>query len=1150
MITPASRASRPVVVAVAAVLAATLAALPATALPDGVPDIIPGIAEPVARGDLLTTELPNVAPTAKVVDGDISDWVGTSARISGATSYDRGELIHTDFLWDAYGADDGGDVGRWEDFAGSFYEEKRTARLDALLRTSGSQLGVPEPIGADDEYGDSNGNLAVGDITDLRIAAGGEDVVVLVRTANMVAADDLVVLLLADTVTGGTAANTALGLPDDHRYDVILPVSTGPVGAPIGVRVAVNADGWTNAVEIAVPASLVAPTGILDLAVVTAVRAEDGTLVPVNIAFRHAEPVDIYNDRMQAFALHGDAPEGSTIDLFSSGPVNLAELAAGRTQSTRPGPGYHERHFDSGDNISSEQGRDGRSQPYGVYIPNDFDPADATPLTFWLHYRGGKAHSGAAINPRLIHELAQEDPSGVGITGGQGNIIITPHARGTSFWYVSRSHQDFFEVFADAHALMPNIDPQRRYLSGYSMGGYGTYLLGTLYPDLFAAGYSTSGAVTQGAWTGVKDNELCDFEEPISGDSMTPCYIEANDGDAASQLSYRVLDNLRHVPLHIDHGTNDELVPVTGVQLGAARLIELGYRVEMQTFAGYEHFTQAAVDEWVDGGAYLQRFTAPVNPRHVTYRVVPALVRALNTVRVTGEPFNFAPDGAYWVDGIEVRDADPADPTQSGLVDVIAKPLVEVPYLTIPVVTTPSPGHSTPFTRHGLDWVGDPTQNASTGNGFDATLTGVTAVTFDAARMGLSLGTTPLPATITTDGASTVTLSAFAPGTGILTCDCGDTFDLAWDADRVDVVLPRAGTWTFSALANVVETPVEEPTPDATEPTGTKPTPQPTDASEEPTEQNEEPTEQPTPTRGEAVRVGGQDRIATAIEVSRLGFAAADTVLLARADDFPDALAGAPLAVRLNAPILLTDSSSLSDGVRSEIERLGATEVVILGGDRAISSAVATSLSDLAEVRRIAGDSRFDTAGRIADELGDVDSAYLVEGANADPNRGWPDAVAVAPIAARLGQPILLTTRDVVPDATSAALSRLGVDTITVVGGQVAVSSGVVAILEQGASVTRIAGTDRYDTAIQVADSLPATTTTTWLATGNAYPDALTAGPVVARAGDRLLLVDGLDAGRAASVVERIDSGDTVIVLGRSMAVSDAVLSMVRDQVR
>ena len=800
--------------------AMVLSAVPAASLPvipEAVPDRISGIADRVERGALVTTELDPVAPTAKVVDGQIDDWVGTSAMIAGGSHFDAGELIHTDFVWDAHGADAGEDIDRWNQAHGLFYEEQRTERLDDLQRTLDMQLGVPYPIGAEEMYGNANGDLSVGDLHELRIAADADTVTLLVRTGTMINPDDLGILLLADTGDGGSPADPALGLPEDHRFDVVLPVSTGALGAPAGVTVAANADGYTNAVEIAVPADLIAPDGVLDLSVVTGGYDDDGAFVPHNIAFRQAEPIDIYNDRLQAFALHGDAPDGSHLDQFSSGPIDLDDLRGGRTQAVRPGTGYHERQFLSDPAISWERGRDGIRQPYGLFVPSDYDPTVPTPTTFWLHYRGGKAHSGATITPRLIHEHAREDlwrvdgtpAEGTPLDGGQGNLVVTPHARGTSYWYVSQSHQDFFEVFADVHGLMGNIDESRRYLAGYSMGGYGTYLLGLLYPDLFAAGHSVSGAVTQGAWTGIHDSPLCDYTEPFSGDGASPCYIEANSGDASAQLNYRILDNARHFPLHIDHGTNDELVPVTGVQRMAERLIQLGYRVQMQTFPGYEHFSQAAVDEWADGAAYLQRFTAPTNPRHVTYRVVPALVEALNTIRLKRsdglERFDFNPDGAYWVDDIVVRDADPHDDTVSGVVDVVATGIEDSAVAPVPVSgTVVSPGHSTPYTRHGLDWLTVPdTLPVTTTPGFEGTLTGVAAVTLDMPRMRAALGEDAVVCgQLTTDGPAEVTLAGIGAGAGAL-IHFGDgsatLTGLHWDGDDVTLSLNQAGEWYFEA---------------------------------------------------------------------------------------------------------------------------------------------------------------------------------------------------------------------------------------------------------------------------------------------------------------------------------------------------------------
>lgn len=812
----AGAAGRPTIVAVAALLVLCPISQSAEAAPDSVPDIVPGISEPVERGELVTTELADRRPARKIVDGRIGDWMGRSARLAGSSHFDRGELIHTDFVWDAYGADEGEDIQRWNDFAGLFYEETRTRRVDALLRTLEGQLGVPYPIGADEEYGNDNRELALADMYEVRLAADDETVYVLVRTTNMFTDDqvnvhDLGFLLLADTGPGGGTADTALGLPDDHRFDVVLPVGTGQLGTPPGVEIALNAVGWTNAVEIGVPTALVAPDGTLDLSIVAGRVEGPASFTPLNIAFRHSEPVDIYNDRKQAFALHGGAPDGSSLDDFSSGPIALADLRDGRTQSARPGPGYHERQFVSGENISSENRQNGVIQPYGLFVPSDFDTQHPTPATFWLHYRGGKAHSGATINPRLIHQHAREDPSGIGLSGGPGNIVVTPHARGTSYWYVSHSHQDFFEVFTDVHGLFGNIDPQRRYLSGYSMGGYGTYLMAGLYPDLFAAGYSTSGAVTQGTWTGVMDSPLCELTLEYDGDPANPCYIEANSGDADAQNNYRILDNTLHVPIHIDHGTNDELVLVTGVERMALRLIELGHRVEMQTFPGYEHFTQAALDEWVNGTAYLQRFAAPVNPRRVTYRVVPALTQALNTVRWDGEPFSFDPDGAYWVDGLEARDADTDDPTSSGYVDVTSFAIDEDPHLSLPVAEAASIGHSTPYVLHGLDWIPDPLSTNEVANRFEATLEVASAVSFDATRMNIDPHQ-PLSATIATDGPATVTMTSFWPGTGSLTCDCGPSFALDWTGTTTTFELTEPGTWTLAATLD--PNPVGLPGPD------------------------------------------------------------------------------------------------------------------------------------------------------------------------------------------------------------------------------------------------------------------------------------------------------------------------------------------------
>ncbi|MFT5223032.1 MAG: hypothetical protein ACI867_001342, partial [Glaciecola sp.] len=219
--------------------------------------------------------------------------------------------------------------------------------------------------------------------------------------------------------------------------------------------------------------------------------------------------------------------------------------------------------------------------------------------------------------------------------------------------------------------------------------------------------------------------------------------------------------------------------------------------------------------------------------------------------------------------------------------------------------------------------------------------------------------------------------------------------------------------------------------------------------------------------------VQGAGRVDTAVRVARQAFSASevDTVLIARSDTYPDALAGAPLAHSLGAPLLLTNKAALDAVTRDEILRLGASNIIILGGPNAVSTGVENTLRNISgvrSVRRIAGSNRFETATRVAAQLGGYRDAYVVEGQSTDPNRGWPDAVSVAGLAAFQGRPILLVNKGSIPAETRAALR--GLSTATVVGGPGAVSTAVLQdIRTLVGSANRIAGNSRYETSYQVA---------------------------------------------------------------------------------
>lgn len=313
-------------------------------------------------------------------------------------------------------------------------------------------------------------------------------------------------------------------------------------------------------------------------------------------------------------------------------------------------------------------------------------------------------------------------------------------------------------------------------------------------------------------------------------------------------------------------------------------------------------------------------------------------------------------------------------------------------------------------------------------------------------------------------------------------------------------------------------------------------------------------------------RLAGDDRVDTAIKVSRDVHRRADLVLLARADAYPDALASSALAGLYQAPVLLTARDGVPDAVLDELARLEADRVVLLGGPGALSPAVEDDLraAGIGSVTRIQGQDRNETATRVADRVralradglepsvpGADDEVILVEGANPDPSRGWPDAVSAGQLAAATGAPVLLTEATRLPEATRAWLAEHRPSRVTIVGGTVAVSAAVASRVDGLAGrVTRIFGADRYATSELVASELASRRgsdippPTTFVASGRSFPDAMAVGPAAALS-DAVVVLYG--AGQEAydrlrDFVAPVDESELeVVVVGGPAAVPDTL---------
>jgi len=292
-----------------------------------------------------------------------------------------------------------------------------------------------------------------------------------------------------------------------------------------------------------------------------------------------------------------------------------------------------------------------------------------------------------------------------------------------------------------------------------------------------------------------------------------------------------------------------------------------------------------------------------------------------------------------------------------------------------------------------------------------------------------------------------------------------------------------------------------------------------------------------------AFRLAGQTRTQTAIAIANEGWNyGAKTVVLSRDDDFPDALTGTPLAYSLNAPILLTNTKTLSPETEAEIADLHAQNVIILGGTAVVSSDIENQLKQNYNVTRLAGYDRFETSKVIAEFM--LNNGYVQPGKAVIANGlNFPDALAVSSLAAYQRIPILLTNPNVLPSSIQQALTDLKPTQTIIVGGTSVVSSAIEKQLE---NPVRYGGFDRYETAALVAQGMGANLNIIYLATGLNFPDALAGSVLAARTESPIILADG----NLTTPVKKYLFGNAkqtkeVFILGGTAVVPDTILDQV-----
>ena len=626
---------------------AALAAL--LALPVAASAALPGVSSGPRPGpDALYAPPPKEAPQLE----NAGPWKAAPILVSGSQAYRGGEWLYQDFLHDDHGASGardpadpfGPDAHLFSPTAGSM-----TYPTDPVYAHNAADLVELRirPLAGETAFRVTLNTLKDPERTGFTIALGSSS---LPRPwphgAGVLSPAELFLTVhgstaeLRDATTGEVKAGGATASVDARRRQVDVRVPHGAWNPGSGkVRVSIGIGLWDQAaggyLKPGAEASATRPGG-----------AAPSTAALFNVGPRFGEPHPNPSELGAGYTI-GDAAAGAAVqaawwrervqaDALRTGDistlateVDFGKLAAGTNDdSAVPKTGPMNRIlasryqfgqgiepsrvcFDLAASFSAGAKCEGRFvgqlQPYAIYVPTKPRPKRGYGITLLLHSLS--ANYNQYSSTRNQSQFGERD---------SGSIVVTPSGRGPDGFYAGIAESDSFEVWADV-ARLYKLDPDWAAVSGYSMGGFGTFRFLARWPDLFGRGMSTVGAP----------------------------------GSVSDQLA-----SLRNTPIMTWNAAADELVNIRTSEQMVADMQAAGLRFMHDLFPTADHLTLASNDEYGGAAEFLGEHRANRSPAHVTYVVDP---------REDNEAGGAVGDHAYWLSGLRVRDAK-VSPT--GRIDV------------------------------------------------------------------------------------------------------------------------------------------------------------------------------------------------------------------------------------------------------------------------------------------------------------------------------------------------------------------------------------------------------------------------------------------------------------------------------------------------
>ncbi len=257
----------------------------------------------------------------------------------------------------------------------------------------------------------------------------------------------------------------------------------------------------------------------------------------------------------------------------------------------------------------------------------------------------------------------------------------------------------------------------------------------------------------------------------------------------------------------------------------------------------------------------------------------------------------------------------------------------------------------------------------------------------------------------------------------------------------------------------------------------------------------------------EVSRLSGKTRFETAVAVSKEMHVISEYVIIVNGRKSPDALAATPLAKPYDAPILLVEKNDIPVATRNEIERLGASKAIIVGGKGVVSESVENELEGMGlTIERYSGKDRYKTSLAVAEKVVEMTGdGNLVLAKGTD----FPDALTVSSLALKEEIPILLTNSEEISTEVKNFIETQNPTKLYIAGGKGAVSLDIENDIEDlGIDVKRFSGKDRYETGKKIAEYAYPNPNDMVFANGRDFADAMVGGPLTTVNGGPVMLVE------------------------------------------